>query len=313
MQAGPCAALQSLVASGHESKLILAFTHFDEVKGDNLRGNSAKKDHVISSFDNAVHALGKSYGRDAEMALRNLIPDRLVFLANIQKRLPQSAKFTAAELRRLFGAMESSVIPAGPVEYKPAYDVANLVLAIQKASQEFHDRWKGILGFGSVSGVRPAHWAKVNALSRRLAIFKLDEYDTLQPVADLIKLLQIHVSHFLSVPLSWSPTTPPDDSTDRIDSIDAIKKEVFTRLHDLSKRRILEEQLREWVVAYEHRGMGSTRVRARDLATIYGNAAPILNEMPGSDSNKFLFELRELIADSVKTAGGQLKGWAQTD
>ncbi len=33
MQAGPCAVLQSLVISGHESKLLLAFTHFDEVKG----------------------------------------------------------------------------------------------------------------------------------------------------------------------------------------------------------------------------------------------------------------------------------------
>ena len=33
MQAAPCSVLQTLVASGNESKLILAFTHFDEVKG----------------------------------------------------------------------------------------------------------------------------------------------------------------------------------------------------------------------------------------------------------------------------------------
>ena len=313
MQAGPCAVLQSLVISGHESKLLLAFTHFDEVKGDNLHGNAAKKDHVIGSFDNAVHAIGKSFGREAESALHNLIPDRLFFLANIQRRLPDSAKFTLSEMRRFLAAIGSSIVPAGPVEYTPVYDVANLVLAIQKAAQEFHDKWRGILGMGSVSGARPEHWTRVKALSRRLGIFKVDEYDTLRPVADMIKLLQIHVSQFLSNPLSWLPSPPPDESQDRIDAIDAVKKEVFTRLHELSRRRVLEERLREWVSAYEHRGIGSTRLRAREVATIYEEAAPIPNEMPGPDANKFLFELRGLIAGSVKTAGGQLRGWAEQE
>jgi len=313
MQAGPCAVLQSLVISGHESKLLLAFTHFDEVKGDNLHGNAAKKDHVIGSFDNAVHAIGKSFGREAESALRNLIPDRLFFFANIQRRLPDSAKFTLSEMRRFLAAIGSSIVPAGPVEYTPVYDVANLVLAIQKAAQEFHDKWRGILGMGSVAGVRPEHWTRVKALSRRLGIFKVDEYDTLRPVADMIKLLQIHVSQFLSNPLGWLPSPPPDESQDRIDAIDAVKKEVFTRLHELSRRRILEERLREWVSAYEHRGIGSTRRRAREVATIYEEAAPIPNEMPGPDANKFLFELRGLIAGSVKTAGGQLRGWAEQE
>lgn len=313
MQAGPYAALESLVISGHESKLILAFTHFDEVTGDNLRGNAAKKDHVVGSFDNAVHAIGKNYGRETESALRNLIPKRLVFLSNIQKRVPGSAKFTLSELNRFLEAIEASIIPAEPVAYHPIYDVANLVLAIQKAAQEFHERWKGILGMGSIAGVRPEHWTRIKALSRRLGIFKVDEYDTLRPVADLIRLLQIHVSQFLSNPLGWTPSAPPEADQVRIDAVDAVKKEVFTRLHDMSRRRVLEERVREWVSAYEHRGIGSTRTRARDVITIYEEAAPIPNEMPGPDANKFLFDLRALIADSVTMAGGQLKGWSQEE
>lgn len=309
MQAGPYAVLQSLVISGHESKLILAFTHFDEVKGDNLRGTTAKKDHVMSSFENVIYAIGKNDGREAETSLRSLIPDRVIFLANIHKTLPESAKFTLAELQRLLDLVKYSIIPSAPINYKPVYDVANLVLAIQKATQEFHDRWKGILGMGSVSGIRAEHWARIKALTRRLGIFKIDEYDTLRPVADLIRLLQIHVSQFLSNPLSWLPSQPPDDSTERIESVDAIKKEVFTRLHNLSRRRILEERIHEWVVAYEHRGIGSTRVRAKNVVTIYEGAAPVPNEMPGPDENNFLFELRQLISESVLSAGGQLKGW----
>lgn len=313
MQAAPCAVLQSLVASGHESKLVLAFTHFDEVKGDNLVGTAARKDHIVGSFDNAASVIGKSFGREAEQSLRRLNPDRLVFLSNIQKQLEKKARFTLAELDRLINAIMSTIAPAGPIEYSPVYDVANLVLAVQKATQEFHDRWRGILGMGSRSGVAPEHWTRVKALTRRLGIFHVDEYDQLRPVADLIRLLQVQISQFLTSPLAWEPLTPPEDSEERQAAIDTIKKEVFTRLHDLARTRVLDEQLSSWVKAYEHRGTGSTRVRAKDMVTLYEEAAPVPNEMPGPDANKFLFEIRELIAESILSAGGQIRGWRQDE
>lgn len=308
MQAAPCAVLQSLVASGHESKLILAFTHFDEVKGDNLVGTDARKDHVLASFDNAVRSIGKTFGREAEVAMRRLVPDRVVFFAGIQKRLEPKAQFTLAELNRLLHAIASTIGPVAPVEYKPIYDAAKLILAVQKAAQEFHDRWKGILGMGSWSGVAPEHWTRVKALTRRLGMFHVDEYDTLRPVADLIRLLQAHISNFLSIPTGWDPRTPGDDSEERQTAIDSIKKEVFTRLHDLSRRRVLDERVSGWVQAYEHRGPGSTRVRAREVVTLYEEAAPVPNEMLGPDVSEFLAELRELIAESVQTGGGILRG-----
>ncbi|MBK7406128.1 MAG: hypothetical protein IPJ41_16365 [Phycisphaerales bacterium] len=186
MQAAPCAVLRSLASSGHESKLIMCFTHFDEVKGDNLRGLPAKKNHVLSSVDNAIHAVGKALGRDAEHALSRLLPDRAVFLASIQKRLADGARFTLAELRRMLALVEASTTPPPPVEYTPVYDVANLVLSIQRATQEFHDAWHGVLGMGTRSGVAPEHWTRVKALTRHVGLLHRDEYDTLRPVADLI-------------------------------------------------------------------------------------------------------------------------------
>ena len=92
-------------------------------------------------------------------------------------------------------------------------------------------------------------------------------------------------------------------------AIDAIRREVNQRLHDLSRRRMIDEQLSGWVEAYERRGTGSTRVRARELVGLYESAAPVPNEMPGPDANEFLFELRELVAESVEKGGGQLRGW----
>jgi hypothetical protein len=310
MQAAPVSVLRTLVASGHESKLIVAFTHFDEVKGDNLIGSNAQKEHVIGSFFNAVQAIGKSSGREAEHAIKRLYPDRIVFLANIQSPLPEKSRLTRKEFARLLNGIESSIQPPPPVHYQPEYDVANLVLAIQKATQEFHDRWKAILGMGSRLIATPEHWTRIKALARRVGIFKQDEYDTLRPIADLILRLQDRISAFLSEPLGWLPATPPESAEEeRIQAIDAIRKQVYTRLHELSHRRMIDERLSGWVEAYERRGEGSTRVRARELAGLYESAAPIPNEMPGPDANEFLFELRELVAESVEEGGGVLRGW----
>jgi len=70
----------------------------------------------MESKNCAIHTLGKNYGREAKSSLRNLIAERLVFLSNIQKRVPDSAKFTLSELNRFLEAIEASIFPTGPVE-----------------------------------------------------------------------------------------------------------------------------------------------------------------------------------------------------
>jgi hypothetical protein len=315
MQAAACAVLRSLVASGHESKLVLGFTHFDEVKGDNLvSGMDARKNHVLASFDNAVHAIGKAHGRDAENALKRLSPDRVVFFSNIQLPLTPKNQLTQRGFERVFELARLAIVPPGPVEFTPVYDVANLVLAVQKATQEFHDRWKGILSMGSRSGVSPEHWTRVKALTRRIGVLGLDEYDTLRPVADLIRILQNQVSGYVATPMEWKPQTPGEQEEEqRIQVLDGIRTEVFSRLHDLSNRRLINERLSGWVEAYNHRGTGSTWVRAKDLVSIYESAAPVPNEMPGPDANEFLFELRELVREAIVAGGGDVRGWRRDE
>ncbi len=311
MQAAPCSVLRTIVSSGHEAKLIVAFTHFDEVKGDNLINIQAKKEHVVSSFDNAIHAIGKDFGREAEIILRKLSEENVFFFSKIQEKVKLNYKFTLDQLTKLMQAVENKVVPVKPSDYSPVYDIANLIFAIQKATQEFHDRWRGLLGMGAKSHVIAEHWARIKALTRRLGVFRVDEYDTLRPVADLIRLLQDKISVYLNNPLEWDPQAPVDNQT-KVTAVDNIRKEVFNRLHDLSSRRILEEQITEWTRAYEHRGTGSTRTRARDMVAIYENAAPIPNEMPDNDANNFLFDLRELISEAIREGGGDIRGWSRS-
>ena len=49
MQAAPLAALREVLKKGDGRKLVLAFTHFDEVKGDNLPTIADKAQHVLDS------------------------------------------------------------------------------------------------------------------------------------------------------------------------------------------------------------------------------------------------------------------------
>src|SRR5215218_636947 len=51
MQAAPVAALKGIAVSGNASKLHVIFTHFDQVKGNNLPGFSDREQHVLASVE----------------------------------------------------------------------------------------------------------------------------------------------------------------------------------------------------------------------------------------------------------------------
>src|SRR5439155_26594037 len=70
MLAGPQAVLRSLGASGNEHKLAVVFTHFDQVKGDNLPTTDSKRNHVVAQLDNATKALEGVLGTYAVRSLR---------------------------------------------------------------------------------------------------------------------------------------------------------------------------------------------------------------------------------------------------
>ena len=82
LQASPVAALQSLITSGHVSKLVICFTHFDEVKGANLPNVEARKAHLRSSLDNAVDAIAKALQSRSVSALSGLISKRVFWFSN---------------------------------------------------------------------------------------------------------------------------------------------------------------------------------------------------------------------------------------
>ena len=302
MQAAPLAAMREIVATGNARKLIMAFTHFDEVKGDNLPNAEAKVHHVLASAENALAAFGEELGRYAERALRQRLERARFFFADIHEPLSDataSGRRTISQLRKLLDAIDAVIERPEPAEARPVYDRMNLVLAIRSAADAFHEAWRPRLGLEFKPGFAKEHWTRVKALSRRLAMGWADEYDTLRPVADLRKELVERIYVFVQNPLRWAGPEPEDDQKQVW--FDAFADKLGVRLLEVCARRVWHERAAQWQDAYGKHGTGSTFVRAQIIGDeIYEPAAPVPDVTPSPDRNQFL---REVIAEVEGAAG----------
>ena len=307
MQAAPQALLRTLASSGQERKLIVAFTHMDEVKGDNLPNIKARKLHVQRSLDNAISKVGEVLKGSAENALRRATAERTFFLSRVDEPIKETNRLTLAELRRLLTAIQDSIKPLPPAHVKPVYDVTNLILGIPMAVGEFREPWRARLGFPSQAKIKAVHWARIKALARRFAALGEIEYSDLMPVADMIGALRERLSVVLGSPLCWEPEEAPEEMKRQV--INEILDQVAGKLVELGKTRLFHDRTNDWSKAYyAHSGTGSTRDRARDIDSIYDTAAPTPTDKADKNANEFVAKIRAIVKEAVEAAGGRFQG-----
>jgi hypothetical protein len=65
MQAAPLALLRAAGSAGYADKVALAFSHFDQVKGDNLQNLAQKRAHVVAGITNTYmrHPLSRGHAK----------------------------------------------------------------------------------------------------------------------------------------------------------------------------------------------------------------------------------------------------------
>ncbi len=301
MQAAPIAAMREIAATGSARKMILAFTHFDEVKGDNLDTPSARARHVLESAENVLRAIGEDLGSFAERALRKRIEGARVFLGGIQEVLRDHQKAdrrTIKQLKRMVDALEAVVLDRPEAaEARPVYDRANLGLAVSAAAERFHDDWFPRLGLDQKPGIIKEHWARIKALTRRLATGMADEYDSLKPVASLKTELQDQLYLFIQRPVRWYGSEPSDDDKQAI--YDALADDITGRIIRLATSRVRQERVPKWQEAHAQRGRGSTFIRAHIVGRdILEPAAPVPSAVASPTRNEFL----RLVTTEVEAA-----------
>ncbi|MCO5100723.1 MAG: hypothetical protein M9885_07465 [Burkholderiaceae bacterium] len=310
MQAAPVAAMKEMITSGSASKLLLVFTHFDEVKGDNLRNAADREQHVLASAENVLASIGEELGPFAERALRGRLKDACFFVGGIDEDLDAAKnphKRTIGQMQALLAAINAIVEKPEPVLAKPVYDRMNLVLAVKNAAESFHDAWWPRLGLAYKPGVGKEHWKRIWALSRRLSTPGLgDEYDNLKPVADLRKQLQDRLYVLLQNPLRWDPAEPTDDAH-KLRVFDGLANALSAKTLDLATRRVRAERMPEWQSAFNQSGRGSSYARASIIGErIYERAAPIPDVTPSPDRNSFLHEVAAVVESVCAEEGAAL-------
>lgn len=310
MQAAPLSVLRAVASSGHHDKLAIAFTHFDQIKGQNLPTFAEKRAHVMASVLNALSNLRDVLGISVVKAIEHSMDKRCFMLGGVDRQLAKlrsgAATYMKDQMTDLVRFFENAIAPPVPVDALPEYDPTGLGFAVQEAVTKFQGPWLAKLGMGSYEGFSKEHWARVKALNRRIAGELGDEYDTLRPVADLVMQLRESISRFLNTPISWS--RKPLDEQEEQAAIAHIRQKVDTALHDLAVKRLVEAHLAEWRVAYdEFRGPGSTRRRAVAIHGIYDAAAPLPDAVMTSPSVAFLAEIRKIVRRAIEENGGKMR------
>lgn len=310
MQAAPLSVLRAVASSGHQDKLAIAFTHFDQIKGQNLPSFAEKRAHVMGSVLNALSNLRDVLGVSVVRGIEHGIDSRCFMLGGVDRQLAKlpsrAADYMKGQLAELVHFFETAILPPPAAEARPVYDPTGIGFAVQEAVAKFQGPWLARLGMGTYEGFSKEHWARVKALNRRIAGELDDEYDTLRPVADLVTQLRESISRFLNTPISW--TRQPADDQEEQASVAHIRQMVDIALHDLAIRRLVNTHLAEWRVAYdEFRGPNSTRRRAVAIHGIYDSAAPLPDAVMTSPSATFLAEIRRIVTSAIEANGGEVR------
>lgn len=303
MQAAPITVMRELVTTGNASKLVLAFTHFDDVKGPNLPNRRARAKHVLASADHVLASLSGDLGSSSERVLRLRIEKARFFLAGLDGPLSDKTpegKMTIKQLRGLIHAIDSVMERPEPVDARPVYDRLDLTCAIQTASEAFHEDWRVRLGLAK--GLKE-HWTRIKALNRRLAEDWGDEYKHLRPVADLARELREKIHLFLQRPQQWEGQ-PSDEQAQA--KCDQLADNISERILKLATRRIRTEPSSQWKRAYLERGSGSTLRRARIIGDeIFSGGAHTLNTTMSLDIGEFLADVVGEVENAFREVGAK--------
>ena len=306
MQAAPLELLRSVGTGGHGHKLGVVFTHFDQVRGDNLRSYTQKVNHVHASIGNALTGMRDVLGAPVTEILKRQLDNRNFYLGGLDRPTESIPTPILDQMHKLLVEMQEAAKPPEPVTAAPIYNVLRLELALRDATDGFKSPWWGRLGLSYHEGTKKQHWARVKALCRRIANLWDNEYDTLRPVADLIRELQESASHWLNEPAGWT-RAPADDDEGRA-AIDQIRQEVLGGIRALAERRLIRSHPGDWQAAYGFRGAGSSRQRADRMAHIYEAAAPSISSVMNPPTQAFLDEVVEIVRTAVENADGSVEG-----
>jgi GTPase Era involved in 16S rRNA processing len=294
-------ALETIASTGHTQKLMIAFTHMDNLKGDNLSSSQAKKDHLRNSIRNVIeNQVQKNLPREVAQRVEVHLEKNTYFLGFLDSTKEENLNKVKPDLKTMFAVLIHSPSPESSTAF-PEYSFDNLVLAIRDGIAAFRERWKALLGLEVEPAIPPADWQSIRALAKNYGESLDDSLLRLKPPADLRSSLSNVISRFLDTPISWNGTPSNEEKKAVIDQI----KARFTRKSiKWVEQKARKKPQRDWFEAFSSysmlkNGRGSTRLRASRIESLYEHWIPIPSSTGNVDVQEFINEIKILVKDSI--------------
>jgi hypothetical protein len=295
--------LENLVVRGHQDRLVLVFTHFEDVAAPDL-DLAGRKAKVLEGLSNAIQAIA-SLPKAQRVVLERTAESKAYFLARLD--LPDiKYKSTQAEMGRIcdhFRRGGETLVP----KFRPLFSQDQFTTVLRREIEAYRQDW-------SEAGLTSYHWKIMEALTNWIGHAYADGYPkrNLYPGQDLSQRLVSAISIELELPTGWEPYDP-DSADDESRILNAIRAKVGDRIDTYCREALVgDPRYIFWLPAYENISGRGTRVRrARTVARILEDRAQLPNEGLGKFS-KDIWQIIERTIAEVCSSGQKKESLART-
>jgi hypothetical protein len=184
MQSGTQSLIRTAAILGLTEKLRLVFTHFDQVKGENLPTTSDKINHVISSLHNFLYEIEKEISPELAKSLRDHLIEAANFFSYIDNPKKALNPLSQKHLESLYTRFEQA--PIVSPEHHP-HSIVKAFITNQEIKRTIRDH--AVIKFieDETDNMGRTHWTQVKALARRFHSRIADEYKHMKPVTHLLQ------------------------------------------------------------------------------------------------------------------------------
>jgi len=283
--------LESLIVRGHQDRLAMIFTHFEDVAAPDLN-SAGRKTKVLEGLSNAIQAI-VSLPKAQRVLLERTAESKAYFLARMDQ--PEvKLRSTQSEMKRICEHFERSIGETEPPKFRPLFNEYAIVNVLRGEIEAYRRDW-------SEAELASYNWKIMQALTNWIGHAYSDGYPkrNLYPGQDLSQRLVAAISIELESPTSWEPYKPNSaDEESRI--LNSIRREVGDRI-DAYCREVLVRDPRTgfWLPAYENISGPGTKVRrARTVARILEDRAQLPDEGLGGFTKDIWHIVEEAIAQT---------------
>jgi len=279
--------LENLIVRGHQDRLSLIFTHFEDVEAPDL-DLAGRKAKVLEGLSNAIQGIG-SLPKGQRVLLERTAESRTYFLARLNR--PEIRhKPTQDQMKRICDHLRY----CGEITFpnsRPLYNEYQIASVLRTEIEVYRKDW-------SEAELASYHWKIMEALTNWIGHAYSDGYPrrNLYPGQDLSQRLVSAVSTALESPTEWHPYKPegPDDESR---TLNAIRSMVGDRIDAYCRDALVRDpRTGFWLPAYENISGPGTKVRrARTIARILEDRAQLPNEGLG----KFTKDVWQIVEETI--------------